>query len=628
MVKVPSPLPLYVAEKRCVLFVGAGLSAAAKLPTWHGLLTALIDRAEQSAGQSAVDEMRKLLERGRYLDVADHCRTILGTSVHEILSMVRGANEPIPQPHKVLRALPWAAIVTTNYDKLLERAYGEIGDWPKTPTHADTSMLGTVLFDRAFFILKAHGDIDRPDTIVLSTTDYRDITHSNAAFQSFISAMLLNYCLLFVGYSLSDPDFRLLLDRQLTTFKGYAPPRYAIMEDVGPVEAQVLFRNAGINVISYPKGEHGTVVEFLEALTSEIGAKKETAATAVPLAARGPLEIRATAELTTVQRAAQLTLTAKGNILSATLVNGDTAGTGNREFDPARIEAALRKVLKEPFLEKEAALAVGKKLRAALPPVIADAIDTIADGTPLAIIADDSLWTYPWEWLAIRDNQLLSLRAAVFRQSIALTATARGRPRVSQPLDVLIIGDTMVEAPLPASLKESQEIAEIYQEAGANVELLVGERATFETCVARLRERRYDVVHFSGHAAARSSEPILFLAGGVALEPLDLRSFLSTSPPAVLFLNSHHTAFMPADPSSNGFMAVSTAAGVGAFIGGFGSMFDAGSRQVGVRFHKELIDGQPVAAALLRARQASAKKAADPSWMSFACGGYGDLRIV
>jgi hypothetical protein len=441
--------------------------------------------------------------------------------------------------------------------------------------------------------------------------------------------MLLNYCLLFVGYSLSDPDFRLLLDRQLTTFKGYAPPRYAIMEDVGPVEAQVLFRNAGINVISYPKGEHGTVVEFLTSLTSELGAKKEKApVAAVPLATRGPIGVRATAELTSIPAAARLTLTAQGNVLSAMIVNGDKTGAGKREFDPMKITAALRKVLEQPFIEKEATLAVGKELRDALPPIIAEAIDTIADGTPLAIAADDSLWTYPWEWLAIRDNQLLALRAAVFRQSITLTAAARGRPRVNQPLDVLIIGDTMEDAPLPASRKESHEIAEVYEKSGANVELLVGSRATFETCVTRLREHRYDVVHFSGHAAARSSEPILFLAGGVALEPLDLRSFLSTSPPAILFLNSHHTAFMPADPSDNGFMAVSTAAGVGAFIGGFGSMFDVGSRQVGVRFHKELIDGQPVAVALLRARQASAKKAPDPSWMSFACGGYGDLRIV
>jgi len=54
-----------------------------------------------------------------------------------------------------------------------------------------------------------------------------------------------------VGYSLSDPNFRLLMDSQLTTFGSDAPPRYALMENVSDSERAILRRTAGIEVISF-----------------------------------------------------------------------------------------------------------------------------------------------------------------------------------------------------------------------------------------------------------------------------------------------------------------------------------------------------------------------------------------
>ena len=86
--------------------------------------------------------------------------------------------------------------------------------------------------DDAFFILKAHGSITDAASIVFATEDYRRIIHASPAFQSVMSTILMSNAVLFVGYSLSDPNFRLLLESQLTTFGAKAPPRYAIMEDL------------------------------------------------------------------------------------------------------------------------------------------------------------------------------------------------------------------------------------------------------------------------------------------------------------------------------------------------------------------------------------------------------------
>jgi hypothetical protein len=289
--KLPGLLVRYIQQKRCVVFVGAGLSAGAGLPTWKGLLIKGIEELVGSLpeGELHQEELRRLVEHGKLLEVADFCKEKLGGAYHQFLAeQVRGDQAELPRTHDVLMHLPFSAWVTTNYDKLLERAYSKVkGGFPKTLTHKDTEALGRLLFDDGQFILKAHGDIDRPETVVLTSRDYSEIIHANPAFNEIFSGLLLTKALLFVGYSLSDPDFRLLMDRQLSHFKGFVPERYALMTGVGPVERDVLWRTARIHVISYENasGKHAEVLQFLEALRAALLPKPVLEAAQVKMSA-------------------------------------------------------------------------------------------------------------------------------------------------------------------------------------------------------------------------------------------------------------------------------------------------------------------------------------------------------
>ncbi len=296
--KLPGLLVRYIQQKRCVVFVGAGLSAGAGLPTWKGLLLKGIDELVGALpeGESHQEELRNLVEYGKLLEVAEFCKEKLGAAYHQFLTdQVRGDQAQVPATHDVLMHLPFSAWVTTNYDKLLERAFSKVmGGFPKTLTHMDTEALGRLLFDGGQFILKAHGDIDRPETVVLTSRDYAEIIHANPAFNEAFTGLLLTKALFFVGYSLSDPDFRLLMDRQLTHFKGFVPERYALMTGVGPVEQDVLWRTARVRVISYENqsGKHAEVLQFLENLKAEVlsvpapqaGSVKTRVPTAAPAA--------------------------------------------------------------------------------------------------------------------------------------------------------------------------------------------------------------------------------------------------------------------------------------------------------------------------------------------------------
>lgn len=274
----PSALLQYLHEGRCVLFAGSGLSAWAGLPTWGRLLGALCAEVSQLRPDSPeAAELESLLAEKRYLEVAEYCQQKLGEFrfAERLREELRAASEEVPKPHRILVDLPFAGIITTNYDPLLERSFARCGKpMPRVLTHQDRRSLGSLLFGRGRYVLKAHGDLDREGTLVLTAREYRELIHTNPAFAQVFSAILLTHAVLFVGYSLSDPDFQLLLDRQLTLFDHHVPPRYALMTGLGQVERDVLWNGAAIQTLSYdvepghPDGKHHQVLRFLEALAT------------------------------------------------------------------------------------------------------------------------------------------------------------------------------------------------------------------------------------------------------------------------------------------------------------------------------------------------------------------------
>ena len=77
---VPSKLAEAISNKRCAVFVGAGLSTRAGYPSWAKLLERLITKCGETAGrsQAQMDELRELAKRpDRYLMLAQEISDIL-----------------------------------------------------------------------------------------------------------------------------------------------------------------------------------------------------------------------------------------------------------------------------------------------------------------------------------------------------------------------------------------------------------------------------------------------------------------------------------------------------------------------------------------------------------------------
>ncbi len=694
-IRPPDLLVRQLREGRVVLFVGAGLSAQAGLPTWRALLKDVVEATIQETHPTpeARAELGRMLEDGKLLEIADHCKDRLGPGGYTsfLAERLADAGRPVPEVHRLAMRLPFAAWVTTNYDKLLERAFAETrGGLPKTLTSRDTEALGRLLFDSAPFILKAHGDLDKPDSLVFTSRDYRDLIHGNAAFSTAFSAILLTHSLLFVGYSLGDPDFNLLMDRQLLTFRGFVPERYAIMGGLGKVEEEYLWRVGQIRVIPYPQGQHGFVPRFLEALALAVGREALSTPRAAPApppvdtlayttsglkSGEGPVALspglgtskrrakpkrstvggrpRPTAALSAkapspTRPPLRLLLDWKDGAVQSTLqdpdgsVMGPVAGpaarwstviTASRDPNSAGPSAhepeSERRSAMEDLLDPGFLRAFEKALRRGSTP-------------PVELVLARAVERLPWEFLPV-GSKTLARSAAVFRAPVDVSSEARGTPAVASRLRALVIGNP--SADLPGAAEEAREVARAIQAGGfGEAKLLMGVEATVDAVRAEVEARAPDILHFAGHAWYDEHEAFLFLSDG-RLTASMLRPWLTREPPAFLFLNSHFTSFIPpgvehAAPSPtelaihagpggrDGFADVAMRGGVSSLLGAFsGAITDDVARRFAVSVYQALLQGRTAAEAVRMARDVPAGEG-DLTAQFYSLHGDGGLRLT
>ena len=271
--KIPTDLVQSFKNNKGGIFVGAGISQAAGLPNWTGLLKELIDLAENVSykpNREFLDNCNSLLnDPSKFLILAQELKDFLGDSFRKYI-IKRFADE-CPPPiavHSELIKYPYQFIITTNYDTLLENAYvKEFGKQAKVHSFKDSPDIAYDLWNNRPFILKAHGDANKSQQgIILTETDYRQILFQERGYQSILQSLFTTKTVLFLGSSLSDPELKLLLSFIHSSFHGGGPSHYALIAEnqINSVEAESWRKNFNIQIIPYsPDNDHEEVGEFI-----------------------------------------------------------------------------------------------------------------------------------------------------------------------------------------------------------------------------------------------------------------------------------------------------------------------------------------------------------------------------
>ena len=245
---------------------------------------------------------------------------------------------------------------------------------------------------------------------------------------------------------------------------------------------------------------------------------------------------------------------------------------------------------------------------------IREVYNTIADH-PIVVQQNELATRIPWEILPTRPGYLYpALEAGLSRhlmiQSDSISKHSNQGRHNDDPLSVLIIGDPTSD--LDGADIEAKNIYDMLRELDRNIPVtyLRQGQATKSEILRKLRNGRYDILHYAGHAAfeedARWRSGII-CAGGEVMTGRDLTQL--TQLPTVMLFNACESAKVRKKqirqiPDYRGsFAEAAIRAGISHYIGTYWNVGDKDAVTFAKTFYDELSKGEMIGTAIVRARQ-------------------------
>jgi hypothetical protein len=203
---VPAVLYDDIVRSQCVMFVDAGVTTEGDGPYSKPTFYEMIRRKANPPDTEPLPSFPDLMEY--FCDRVDggHRNRLIREGIDRINSFSvpgEARNEATTFPDALARIPYFDCIATTNWDPFLERSMGIL-----VPVAEDR--------DLAFWdgskrqILKIHGCITRPYTLVATRADYDACMLRNPLVFNKLRDLIATKTLIFVGYSMRDSDFRSL----------------------------------------------------------------------------------------------------------------------------------------------------------------------------------------------------------------------------------------------------------------------------------------------------------------------------------------------------------------------------------------------------------------------------------
>lgn len=201
---------------RIIPMIGAGVSRAIGYPSWSELLLRIVDDED-----SCKDSVKSLVEAGMYEDAANCITQAIGKNtyrrkIRRIFDISNSLSKPWPTFLQDLPHLFRGPIATLNYDKIIENAFSrENVPVPSVYVPMDTYETAAIydaVQSNGSAIIKVHGTIDNPDSIVLSKDEYdraygENLNDINKPMPKILQSAAYGRAFLFLGCSLNQDRF-------------------------------------------------------------------------------------------------------------------------------------------------------------------------------------------------------------------------------------------------------------------------------------------------------------------------------------------------------------------------------------------------------------------------------------
>lgn len=223
-----------VRREQVSLFIGAGFSIEACAPSVRDLRNAILNEI--------FDERKRASHQDDNLDVLSEYfveEECLG-SRNQLIKILQKAFDFTPEcmdDHKLLAKIPhFKRIFTTNYDTLLESSFDN-NDVHVVRNDADCAYL-----TKPFSVFKIHGDFTAPDSVVITTSDYKEFftSNKNPIMWNMVTNEFATKNMLFIGYSLEDENILDIIKKVSTAQKNNQNEMFLIAPGISQEKQDVL----------------------------------------------------------------------------------------------------------------------------------------------------------------------------------------------------------------------------------------------------------------------------------------------------------------------------------------------------------------------------------------------------
>lgn len=270
-----------IARRKCVLFLGSGISLNAhnangeKPPTWEEIL---------EAGKNLITDKKlkktiyKTIKNKNYLLACELIKRKLGDE--EFINLMR---DKFQRPafkeaeiHKAIFNLDSRIVITPNFDKIYDVYADSISHGTFSKKSYTSEDIIDCLRNKDRLILKIHGDINEPQSLIFSKLDYVKARVKYSQFYKLLEALIITHTFIFLGTGLNDPDIQLLFENISFSYKTSRKHLFIIPKNSIPQDELAIYKETmNVNFIEYDnRDEHKELLDSIKDLVSRVESKR------------------------------------------------------------------------------------------------------------------------------------------------------------------------------------------------------------------------------------------------------------------------------------------------------------------------------------------------------------------
>lgn len=279
----PAALITELAERRCIIFFGAGASipcvsksGSKRMPSWSSLLSSLADNIPDDDDKSFANE---LIRTSDFLNAAEVIHTKITPADYD-----RYFTQEFIVPrfdasdmHKSILNIDPKVVVTTNFDTIYEDfcRTGDAANAYSTINFYEDGMVNALRSTRRL-IVKAHGSVTNTHRMVLTKSQYFRARKDFPNFYTLLGSIFITSTILFLGYSLNDPDIQLVLENNNISMPSDHKHYFVVEAGMNAALKAAMSRSYNIELIEFEHGRFDLLNTGTEELSKLVLSERQT----------------------------------------------------------------------------------------------------------------------------------------------------------------------------------------------------------------------------------------------------------------------------------------------------------------------------------------------------------------